>query len=388
VAGKGAEVLVASLRLEGVLERHGHTLGARLRRPGSCTRVGQALHLGGGQRLRADLQYGLYNDTLGTLQFTNPRFTLPFTKKLCSLRAELFSTQLDHVFEASHLVDASGISLSLTDKETGRHTVRYEGEWRDVKPMAGYDWKYAFRPFENYSHRDVSPSVLSLARSSVKSSFSYIFTKDRVARDMLPRSGAFFQSTTELAGFGGDVHFLKNHSIASLFIPIASSVTFGLSAQAGAVTPTRKFLSRMFPNLFSQNVGADSDIHLCDRFKLNLPGFQRNSCGPSDAGDFTGGNVLATLSAQLNFPLVPSWNLWGRLFSTLGHSLLSNYGMPHERFKHLMTDWRHARLSVGAGILIPISGASVELSAAWPIRHEVTDRPCWHGVRVHLGTHF
>ena len=105
-----------------------------------------------------------------------------------------------------------GVSLALTSIADGNaeHEVRYEGAWRTVTPERG---TLGCRPDE--------------AGDSFKSSVRHQYTFDARDDPRLPSQGVFARTTTELAGLGGDVRFLKAqvdtqlHALTSLGIGVS-----------------------------------------------------------------------------------------------------------------------------------------------------------------------
>lgn len=59
---------------------------------------------------------------------------------------------------------------------------------------------------------------------SVKSSIKHITTIDTRDSKVLPNEGAFFQMVMEVAGFGSDVKFLRNHFTSQFYSKISKDV--------------------------------------------------------------------------------------------------------------------------------------------------------------------
>lgn len=59
---------------------------------------------------------------------------------------------------------------------------------------------------------------------SVKSSIKHITTVDTRDNKILANEGIFFQMVMEIAGFGGDVKFLRNHFISQFYTKISRDV--------------------------------------------------------------------------------------------------------------------------------------------------------------------
>lgn len=59
---------------------------------------------------------------------------------------------------------------------------------------------------------------------SVKSSIKHITTIDTRDSKVLANEGVFFQMVMEIAGFGGDVRFLRNHFTSQFYSKITKDV--------------------------------------------------------------------------------------------------------------------------------------------------------------------
>lgn len=59
---------------------------------------------------------------------------------------------------------------------------------------------------------------------SVKSSIKHITTIDTRDSKVLANEGVFFQMVMEIAGFGGDVKFLRNHFNSQFYSKISRDV--------------------------------------------------------------------------------------------------------------------------------------------------------------------
>jgi outer membrane protein insertion porin family len=92
-----------------------------------------------------------------------------------------------------------------------RHTLLWEAVWR----------------YLDSTTRTVPMSVREQNGHSLKSSLVHTITMDRRNKPVFPTSGSLIDITTEFAGLGGDVGFLKNEikmqSNVSLFKDFVSS---------------------------------------------------------------------------------------------------------------------------------------------------------------------
>lgn len=102
---------------------------------------------------------------------------------------------------------------------------------------------------------------------------------DQRDETVFPTSGAIFQLTSELAGFGGDVGFLKNELYIQNNLTLFDNIVIQGCIQGGLV----------------KNVSPDKKILLCDQFFLGGPqtirGFQMRGIGPHSEGNALGSDV-------------------------------------------------------------------------------------------------
>ena len=148
-----------------------------------------------------------------------------------------------------------------------------------------------------------------------------------------PTDGYRVSLTTEIAGLGGDVRFVKNAVAADYYFPLASEWTIHAGADIG--------------NIF----GIGQDTGLSDRFFIGggrFRGFENGGgVGPRDSatGDALGGENFAIGTLELLFPLgLPEeLGLGARIFTDFG----SVWGHP---YNFAVDDEASLRASVGAGV--------------------------------------
>ncbi len=123
-----------------------------------------------------------------------------------------------------------------------------------------------------------------------------------------PSEGYSVSLSQKFAGVGGDVNYVKHRLSASYYRPVTETWVGSLKASVGHV--------------FS--FGGD-EVSISDRYvtsERDLRGFESGGIGPRDActDDALRGNIVATGSAELSFPLgLPElFNFRGRLFADVG----------------------------------------------------------------------
>jgi outer membrane protein insertion porin family len=186
---------------------------------------------------------------------------------------------------------------------------------------AGYDFNEYLRQVWSYSLVgrtvfNVAPNasffIQQEAGYTLLSQVSQAITYDHRDSKVDPHTGYLLSVGTDVAGLGGNAHFVRSNVNGQYFIPLdrfTGNSDWGVS------------LTGNIGYLF--NEGQQEQI--IDRFFLggdNLRGFQIGGAGPHDAitGDPVGGRFIWTESTELHFPLPISADigLSGRTFVDVG----------------------------------------------------------------------
>lgn len=83
--------------------------------------------------------------------------------------------------------------MELNQTDTSKHNIQYEAAFRNISCSK----QAAFR-------------VREQCGPNLKSAIRYIWTIDKRDSPLFPVSGSLMRLTTEMAGLGGDIGFLKN----------------------------------------------------------------------------------------------------------------------------------------------------------------------------------
>ncbi len=199
-------------------------------------------------------------------------------------------------------------------------------------------------------------------------------TYDRLDNRLLPTEGYRIRLDQEFAGLGGDTQYVKHELLTSYYYPFTPSWVLNLRARGGYIF----------------GYGGE-DVRLFDRFFLggsSLRGFRFAGLGPrDDAGDDAlGGNILATATSELRFPLgLPEeYRVFGRIFAEGG--TLTGIDVPEGVDDATLQDSGSLRASAGIGLswLSPLGPIAVDFSEAFLKEDE--DRT--ELFRISFGTRF
>jgi len=183
-------------------------------------------------------------------------------------------------------------------------------------------------------------------------------------------TGLILSLDTELAGLGGDSHYLKSVFGGAYYIPIADEVTLRFATESGFIwsfTPTR----------------------VSDRFFVggpNLRGFAVGGVGPRDAdsNDALGAKYYYTGTAELVFPLgLPEeFDIRGRIFADAG----SAWGLDCPCDGVTVEDSTALRASVGVGFSWDSPFGPIQVDLGFPVLKEDFDET--ETFRFSFGTRF
>lgn len=342
--------------------------------------------LGTAENLKLSMTFGAMTTPSGSLDFSKP---YPFGN-FASLNLRSFYTVNDNRYSSSYFEHSRGGKIMLGDL-SGHHRIGYTYNWRDVSP-SGYanNLHDVLVSSKNKKIKKPSESVKSCVRSSIKSSIDYNFSISQLDSPVLPTQGREIKFSTELAGLGGDVQFGKVKADAKFYYPIHRHVSLGTSLRCGYLRPFSNFLSR-------KNDTNEVQSLINDRFFLGGPvvmrGFGVNSIGPSDSGDYLGGDLYASAGIECTFALplqsCQQNGIRGHIFANCGN-LMSIHDsevdrkrkLPIENFSSSRNGNNHSgdtdkniahlisgmRASIGTGLVIPTPLGRLEFNFSYPLR--------------------
>lgn len=185
-----------------------------------------------------------------------------------------------------------------------------------------------------------------------------------------PSEGYYFSLSNDVAGLGGDTHYLRTDVKFGYYIPLSDQWVLGLTTSAGYI------------------YGLDEDVRLNDRYFLgggDLRGFEEGgvTARAKLGGDSLGGNWQFTASAQLMFPLgLPGeFGVKGKMFVDAGVA-----GKPDGFDASTMWYSSKMRASIGVGLLWASPLGPINIDFAMPVIKEKFDKTEYF--RLHFDTGF
>ncbi|KAK1948267.1 SAM50-like protein SPAC17C9.06 [Phytophthora citrophthora] len=255
-------------------------------------------------------------------------------------------------------------SISISDYE-GVHDLSLNVGWRDLLPRRDSKIPTAYR---------ASPSILSEAMPSTKTSVKYVFTDDNRNNMVYPTAGGLFKYTTEIAGLVGDVKFVKAEVEGQKHVAVGP-VLFGF--------PILNFsLSYHVGTVKSYGSEQHRPARISDRFFLggpmNVRGFNHKGIGPRASpldggvaqGDALGGDVSYNGTASVGFPvplpLFAALGLRGQLFANAGNLTTWDRILDEKKWMKNLAD--DTRVSVGMGLVWGTRIGRLEANYSWILK--------------------
>jgi outer membrane protein insertion porin family len=295
--------------------------------------------------------------------------------QLSSLRRSLNFGYTDPYFLDKNL--AGGINIYST-RTNFQSIASYDQSALGTGLSVGFELSEFWRMTLRYVVREDKvfnvPVTASAAIRDAQGSFltslvGYQIAWDRRDDPVKPRDGWLFTLGNDFAGLGGSVNYIRADATEAFYYPVTDTITGILRAEQGYIT------------------GIGQNVRITDRFFLggdNLRGFKLAGVGPRDVdyGDALGGNIFATATAELTFPLgLPAeFGVKGAAFTDFGTLFQTDSVVPN------LFDRRSPRAASGVGLNweSPFGPIRVDIAKAWlkgRYDHAQT-------VRFNVGTHF
>lgn len=306
--------------------------------------------LGRGQDLSLQLAISVRRQDID-LSFTEPYFL----NRDIAAGFDLFNRQSDQE-NASFERDSTGFTLraGYPVVERLRHVVRYTLRSTEIKNVdAG-------------ASRVIKDQVGSRVTSSIGQTITYDLRDNR----LFPTKGYLLRVSQDLAGLGGDVHYLRHVLNYAYHQRLWGDWVGKLSMEEGHI------------------LGLGENVSLSDRFFLggnSFRGFAVGGVGPRDTSslDFLGGTVYYVGIAEASVPLgiLQEFGVFGKLFTEIG-----SLADPDLDSKVNVFDVGKPRVSSGFGIAWRSPFGPIQLDFSWALIKEKFDRE--ETFRFNFGTRF
>jgi outer membrane protein insertion porin family len=311
--------------------------------------------LGRGQDLRIDTTIA-YRTRQVDLSFTEPYF---LNRELAA-GFDIFALQRDYTQFAGYIETSYGGSV-----------------------RAGYQFNEALRQTLSYTIRSdtvsdivagASPFIVAQQGTRLASIVSQVLLYDKRDSRLQPTSGYYASYSTDVAGLGGQVYFMRNGINGGYYYPIAPNWVASASGEAGYI------------------FGLGEGVRIENRYFIggdNLRGFASGGIGPRDitTNNALGANAYWLGSLQLSMPLgLPKeFGLLGHVFTDFGSAwgFDRNTAPPNN---DVVADVRSIRVSAGYGFSWQSPLGPLRLDLAVPIIKESFDKKEFF--RVGFGSNF
>ncbi|XP_031841540.1 sorting and assembly machinery component 50 homolog B isoform X2 [Nomia melanderi] len=316
---------------------------------------------GRGERLQMEYSHGTKSSTNINVSAVKP---LVDSWLHTVLTASVYNTTSDFPWSGFNQCD-KGLLLDIGFNPDGagilKHNLQYEATYRKI-----------------VCSKQASFRVREQCGPNLKSAFRHICSIDKRDSSIFPTIGSLVQFSSEVAGLGGDIGFIKNELIMQANWSPHEYFTFQLGLQSGLL----------------RGINNDKKINIADRFflggPLNLRGFDMRGCGPRDDNNSLGGDAYwaAALHLYTPLPFRPGRNGIGDLFRLHGFINGGNvaefsFNFANDLKKNMEIFTENIRSSVGGGIVMKLGNvARVELNLVMPLRFMKNDvlRPVQFGI--------
>jgi len=306
--------------------------------------------LGRGQDLRLNLVVGQRRNQID-LAFTEPYFLGRDVAAGFDLFRVVTDRQDESSFDTRSLGGALRAGYPITERL--RQSWRYSIDRSTIEDVPD----------------DASRFVREEEGTDTVSQLSHTITYDERDSRLNPTEGFFTRLTTDGAGLGGNVRYVRNSLTGGVCFPVADQVVLSVGGTTGYI------------------FGIGQDVRLLDRFFVggdDLRGFATDGVGPrdTDTDDALGGEWFYTSTVELGFPLgLPAeLGLRGRVFTDAGSAgKLASEGPKVE-------DTGSVRLSVGAGVSWTSPFGPIGVDFGLPLLKEDFDET--EAIRLNFGARF
>ena len=279
---------------------------------------------------------------------------------------DIFGNRTDLKDESNFRTNQVGFGLRANFPLDDYQTLytRYRLTYRDTKARDGVD-------LCSPASSEYSPAVCDSLGKDLISTLGATYVLDKLDNPAEPNSGYRVQAAVDVAGLGGDVHYVRAELAGYYFMPLFyEGVTLKLKGTGG--------------HILAWN---GDHVRVNDRFVMGGPsfrGFAVAGIGPmDDKGNYLGGESYAIGTVEVLFPLgLPEeLGLSGAVFTDFGtvFGVKRDYGTP-------IYDKAKLRWSVGAGLLWKSPLGPLRLNVAYAVKKASWDET--ELIQFGVGTRF
>ncbi len=258
---------------------------------------------------------------------------------------------------------------SFSEKNLGG-AIRFGWEWAEFLRQSV---KYTLSRDDIFDvESNASPGIKQQEGETLSSIVGQEISYDRLNNRFNPTDGYIVRLRNDVAGLGGDLHYLRTRLSAAYYYPITGSVSVGASGEVGYI------------------FGFDEDIRITDAFFLGgatLRGFRTAGVGPRDVStkDSLGGNKFARGTIEVTFPvgLPEEYGIKARVFTDFGTLFDTDLTTAEVPF---LVDKHSIRATAGFGITWSSPFGPLAVDFALPYLAEDFDREEFF--RFSVGTRF
>ena len=272
---------------------------------------------------------------------------------------------------------AAGFDLFALQRDNTRIAGYQELSYGGSNRM-GYQFTESLRQTVSYTLRQdqitniipgASVYIQQQAGSRLASIIGQVLLYDKRDNRLQPTSGYYGSFSTDIAGAGGQVHFLRNGLNGGFYYPIAPAWVAQVTGEAGFIK------------------GLGEQVRIEDRYFIggdNLRGFASGGIGPRDisTNDALGANAYWIGSFQVSMPLgLPKeFGLAGHAFTDFGSAFKVDSSGP------TIVDSRKLRASVGYGFAWASPMGPLRIDFALPVLKQAYDKKEFF--RIGFGSNF
>lgn len=314
---------------------------------------------GRGESLKGDMSYGSGSSNTANVTFVKPFISAHnLVGSLSAVKSYNQSGSSGYnLFENGLIAECAYTSLPGWN-----HKFQYEASWR----LMGPDTK------------QTSFFVRNEAGSTLKSSLRHVWNIDTRNSVIFPTCGHLLQMTSEFAGIGGNVNFLKNE------IRLQNTVPKGDYILQGGL------------NLGLLNPIGEGNVAVIDSFFLGGPlgfrGFTSRGVGPKEGDNYVGAKMYWATGFHLYTPLPfkPGEGGVGDLFKLHIFTNIGNIGeFDFSSIKGFFDEQtQNLRIAAGLGFVLKLGNmARIELNLVYPVKAGESDNPVT-GLQIGVGGDF